>query len=55
MTRKLMWIFLIAFASLSAYNVLVLRYNLFPRFNPLLTPLTTLLGFGFALLHASQR
>jgi uncharacterized membrane protein len=55
MTRKLMWIFLIAFALLSAYNVLVLRFNLFPMFNPMLTPLTNLLGFGFALLHASQR
>jgi putative membrane protein len=50
-----MWIFLTAFALLTIYNVIVIRFNLFPLFNPLLTPLTTLLGFGFALLHASQR
>jgi len=55
MTRKLMWIFLAAFALLSAYNVIVIRFNLAALFNPLLTPLTTLLGFGFALLHASLR
>ena len=55
MTRKLMWIFLIAFALLTVYNVVILRFNLLPLMNPFLTPLTTLLGFGFALLHASQR
>lgn len=55
MTRKLMWSFLAAFALLTIYNVIVVRFNLFPLFNPMLTPLTTLLGFGFALLHASLR
>ena len=55
MTRKLMWIFLIAFALLTVYNVVILRFNLLPLMNPFLTPLTTLLGFGFAILHASQR
>lgn len=42
MTRKLMWIFLTAFALLTIYNVIVLRFNLFPLTNPILTPLTTL-------------
>jgi putative membrane protein len=55
MTRKLMWIFLAAFALLTVYNVIVLYFNLHGLFNPILTPLTTLLGFGFALLHASLR
>ncbi len=55
MTRRLMRIFLAAFALLTIYNVIVLYFNLSSLFNPLLTPLTTLLGFGFALLHASQR
>ena len=55
MTRKLMWIFLAAFALVTVYNVIVLYFNLFRLFNPILTPLTTLLGFGFALLHASLR
>ena len=55
MTRKLMWIFLTAFALLTVYIVVILRFNPFPLMNPFLTSLTTLLGFGFALLHASQR
>jgi putative membrane protein len=55
MTRKLMWIFLAAFVLLTVYNVIVVRFNLFLLFNPMLTPLTTLVGFGFALLHASLR
>ena len=55
MTRKLMWIFLAAFALVTVYNVIVLYFNLFRLFNPILTPLTTLFGFGFALLHASLR
>lgn len=55
MTRKLMWIFLAAFALMTTYNVVILYFNLVPLMNPILTPLTTLLGFGFALLHASLR
>ena len=55
MTRKLMWIFLAAFVLLTFYNVLILQFNLLQLFNPRLTPLTTLFGFGFALLHARLR
>jgi uncharacterized membrane protein len=55
MTRKLMWIFLTAFVLLTVYNIITLRFNLLPLMNPILTPLTTLFGFGFALLHASLR
>lgn len=55
MTRKLMWFFLVAFALLTAYNLAVLYLGLGALFNPILTPLTTLFGFGFALLHARLR
>jgi len=55
MTRKLMWVFLIVFTLLTAYSTIVLYFDLGPLFNPLLTPLTTLVGFGFALLHARLR
>ncbi len=55
MMRKLMWIFLGVFVLLTFYSALVLRLNLTALFIPGLTPITTLFGFGFALLHASQR
>lgn len=55
MTRKLMWIFLAVFILLTAYSVIVLRLNLPAPFYLFVTPLTTLCGFGFALLHASLR
>lgn len=55
MTRKLMWIFLIVFFLLTLYSVTVLRLNLPAPFYLFVTPLTTLFGFGFALLHASLR
>lgn len=55
MTRKLMWFFLIAFVLLNLYNWIVVRFNLYALSSPILTPLTTLLGFAFALLHASLR
>ncbi len=55
MTRKLMWIFLAVFILLTLYSVIVLRLNLPAPFYVFVTPLTTLFGFGFALLHASLR
>ena len=54
MTRKLMWILLIAFIVLNAYTILVARLNL-TGFSRALTPIITLIGFAFALLHASLR
>jgi hypothetical protein len=44
MARKPMWIFLTAFALLTVYNVLILRFNLLPLMNPILSPLTSLHG-----------
>ncbi|OQA38762.1 MAG: hypothetical protein BWY52_03220 [Chloroflexi bacterium ADurb.Bin325] len=55
MTRKLMWFFLIALALLTLYNIVSALSNLAVLFNPLFTPLTTLLAFVFVLLHASLR
>lgn len=55
MTRKLMWIFLAAFLLLNIYNLLIVRLNLSGVSGRILTPLTTLTGFGFALAHASLR
>ena len=55
MTRKLMWIFLSIFIILTAYSIAVLRLNLPAPFYIFVTPVTTLFGFGFALLHASLR
>lgn len=55
MTRKLMWIFLALFILLNIYNLLIIWLNLYQLSNPLLTRITTLTGFGFALTHASLR
>ena len=55
MTRKLMWIFLAAYVLPTFYNVLILRFNLLQLFNPRLTPLTTIFGFGFASLRRNWR
>lgn len=55
MTRRLMWLFLVAFILLTAYSIIVLRLNLPVPFYIFVTPATTLFGFGFALLHASLR
>lgn len=55
MTRKLMWVFLTAFVLLNLYNWIVTLFNIYALYDPILTPLTTLTGFGFALLHASLR
>ena len=55
MTRKLMWIFLGIFIVLTAYSITVLRLNLPTPYYIFVTPVTTLFGFGFALLHASLR
>lgn len=55
MTRKLMWIFLALFILLNVYSTLIARLNLVQLASPMLTPLTTLAGFAFALTHASLR
>lgn len=55
MTRKLMWIFLALFILMQIYNTLITRLNLVQLANPMLTLITTLLGFAFALTHASLR
>lgn len=55
MTRKTMWIFLGIFILLTIYSITVLRLNLPRPFYLFVTPVTTLFGFGFTLLHASLR
>jgi len=55
MTRKLMWIFLGIFIALNVYSITLLLLNLPAPLRAIITPVTTLFGFGFALLHASLR
>jgi uncharacterized membrane protein len=55
MPRKIPLILFILFCLLHAYNYLVLRMNLYQLYDPMLTPLTTLLGLAFALTHAWYR
>ncbi len=51
--RTLTLVFLLAFILLLAYSTFAAVMGL--PYTPLLTPLSTLTGFVFALLHASQR
>lgn len=55
MTRKLMWIFLGVFIAFTAASITMLRLNLSGPLYILVTSVTTPLGLGFALLHASLR
>jgi putative membrane protein len=55
MTRKLMWGFFAVFVLLNAYTAIILRLNWTGLANPILTPITTLFGFAFALTHAALR
>ena len=51
--RRLTYIFLLILALLTLYSILSVFGGL--PYHPLLTPLTTLISFVFALLHGSQR
>lgn len=53
MTRRTLIILLMLYALLTLYSIGSIALG--GRPSPWLTPITTLAGFGFALLHASQR
>lgn len=51
--RKLTYFLFVTLACLTTYAVLSIYQNI--PYRPILTPLTTLVAFSFALLHGSQR
>jgi len=51
--RRVTILFLVLYAILTAYAVLAVIIG--AGFKPFLTPLNTLLAFGFAVLHSAQR
>jgi len=51
--RRITWVVLMLYLLVSIYSVAAIGLNL-PQFFPL-TPVSTLLAFGFAALHAGQR
>ena len=53
MTRRMTIVLLVLYALLTAFAVARPAFGVKPM--SFLTPLTTLVGFGFALLHAGQR
>ncbi len=51
--KKVILLFLALYAMLTGYTIVSIALGSMP--SPLMTPLSTLAGFTFALLHASQR
>ncbi|MBI4731327.1 MAG: carotenoid biosynthesis protein [Chloroflexi bacterium] len=51
--KKAIITFLVLYALMTGYSIVSVALGVMP--SPLVTPFTTLAGFAFALLHASQR